>query len=94
LHIIADRQKTFYRLYKSQFSLNKIFSIATWRVILASIFKGYFPHFNKFEGGIHGVPSDFLLDKEGKIADLHYGQHFGDSWTVSEVISRGLKVGD
>jgi thioredoxin-dependent peroxiredoxin len=94
LHIIADRQKTFYHLYHSQFLLKKLFSIDSWRITFVSIFKGNFPHFNKFEGGIIGIPSDFLLDKKGMIADLHYGQHFGDSWTVSEVISKGSKVGD
>jgi thioredoxin-dependent peroxiredoxin len=94
LHIIADRQKTYYRLYHSQFLLKKLFSMASWRVTFSSIFKGNFPHFNKFGGGIIGIPSDFLLDKDGMIADLHYGQHFGDSWTVSEVISKGSKVGN
>ena len=94
LHIIADRQKKFYRLYHSQFLLKKLFSLASWRVTFASIFKDYLPHFNKFGGGVLGIPSDFLLDKNGIIADLHYGQHFGDSWTVSEVISKGQLLGD
>lgn len=94
LHIIADRKKTFYRLYHSQFLLIKLFSIASWRVTFASVFKGYFPHFNKFGGGIIGIPSDFLLDKKGMIADLHYGRHFGDSWTVSEVLSKGAKLSE
>lgn len=94
LHIIPDCKKTYYRLYQSQFSLRKFFSLASWRVTFEAIFKGNFPHFNKFGGGVLGVPSDFLLDKNGMITDLHYGQHFGDSWTVSEIISKGLKVGD
>jgi len=67
---LLTRQKTFFRLYHSQFLLKKLFSIASWRVTLASIFKGNFPHFNKFEGGIIGIPSDFLLDKKGMIADF------------------------
>ena len=94
LHIIPDRQKKFYKLYHSQFLLKKFFSLASWRITFASIFKGYLPHFNKFGGGVLGIPSDFLLDKNGIIADLHYGQHFGDSWTVSEVLSRGKLLGD
>jgi peroxiredoxin Q/BCP len=94
LHIIPDRQKKFYRLYHSQFLFKKVFSMASWRATLSAIFKGNFPHFNKFGGGITGIPSDFLLDKNGMISDLHYGEHFGDSWTVPEVISKALQVGD
>jgi hypothetical protein len=49
---------------------------------------GYFPQFNRFEGGVVGLPSDFLVDKTGRIIDVHYGKHFGDSWTVSDVLSK------
>ena len=94
LHIIADRQKKFYRIYQSRFMLRKFFSLASWRETLESVFKGYLPKFNQMEGGILGVPSDFLLDKNSKIADLHYGSHFGDSWTASEVLRKGAKVSD
>jgi hypothetical protein len=94
LHYIADKQKTYYRLYYSQFLLKKLFSMESWRMTFASIFKANSTHFNKFGGGIIGIPSDFLLDKKGMIADLHYGKHFGDSWTVPEVIRKGSKVGD
>ena len=94
LHIIADRHKIYYRLYQSQFLLKKLFSIESWRVTFSSIFKGNFPHFNKFGGGILGIPSDFLLDKNGRIVDLHYGEHFGDSWTVSEIVNKGFKMDD
>jgi len=88
LHIVADRQKMFYRLFQSEFLLGKLFSIASWRATFASFLKGYFPQFHRFEGGILAVPSDFLLDSGGRIVDLHYGKHFGDSWTVSEVLRK------
>lgn len=88
LHIISDKQKTYFKLFHSRFLWKKIFSIATWQIIFVSVFKGYFPHFNKFEGGVVGVPSDFLLDDKSMIADLQYGKHFGDSWTVSEVLHK------
>jgi hypothetical protein len=88
LHIIADKQKTFYHLFHSEFLWKKIFSIASWRSIFVAFFKGYFPHFNKFEGGVVGVPSDFLVNEESMITDLHYGKHFGDSWTVSDVLRK------
>jgi hypothetical protein len=88
LHIVADRQKAFYREYQSRFLWRKLFSAASWRATFSAFTKGYLPQFNRFEGGVVGLPSDFLVDKTGKIIDVHYGEHFGDSWTVSEVLSK------
>ena len=88
LHIIADRYRTFYRLFQSQFLLKKLFSIASWRETIAALLDGYLPQFQWFEGGMLAVPSDFLLDTRGRIVDLHYGTHFGDSWTVSDVLRK------
>lgn len=58
---------------------------------MISILKGSFPQFDKFEGGITGVPSDFLLDENGHIKELNYGRHLGDSWSVSEVLHIATK---
>jgi peroxiredoxin len=88
LHIVADRQKAFYREYQSRFLWRKLFSAASWRATFSAFTMGYFPQFNRFEGGVVGLPSDFLVDKTGRIIDVHYGKHFGDSWTVSDVLSK------
>lgn len=87
LHIIADRQKRFYRLYNAEFSWKKLFSASSWRQTFSAILKGYFPLFNRFQGGIIGVPADFLINEQGIITNLHYGNHFGDSWSVTEVLA-------
>jgi hypothetical protein len=88
LHIVADRQKAFYREYQSRFLWRKLFSAASWRATFSAFTKGYLPQFNRFEAGVVGLPSDFLVDKTARIIDVHYGEHFGDSWTVSEVLSK------
>jgi peroxiredoxin len=85
MYIISDKEKKFYRSYQVEFSWKKMLSWATWRETLGAIFKGYFPQFSKFEGGIIGVPADFLVDEQGRIKMVHYGRHFGDSWTVAQV---------
>jgi peroxiredoxin len=87
LHIIADKQKKFYRLYDSAFTWKALFSWASWSITFKSLFKGYYPRFNRFQGGIIAVPSDFLINEQGTIVNLHYGKHFGDTWSVSEVLS-------
>lgn len=86
LHIISDKQKEYYKKYGSEFSWRKLFTFSTWRITVSSIFKGYLPQFNKFEGGINGVPSDFLVNEEGNIKALQYGKHYGDTWSVSDVL--------
>jgi peroxiredoxin len=88
LHVIADKQKKFYHLFGSQFLFSKLFSPASWIATFRSFIKGYYPRFNLFEGGIIGIPSDFLINEDGVIIDLHYGKHFGDSWSGSEVLKR------
>ncbi len=88
LHIIADPEKKFYRLYDSEFSWMRTFSMASWGETFKSFFKGCFPLFNRFAVAINGIPSDFLVDAKGMITDLHYGKNVGDSWTVSEVLAQ------
>lgn len=88
LHIIPDRQKVFYRRFESEFSWKSLLSMNSWRFTFASLFQGYYPHFNKFEGGIVALPSDFLLDEQGSIVEQNYGKHFGDSWSVSDVLTK------
>jgi peroxiredoxin len=88
LHIVADKKKKIYKLFQSEFLIIKLFSLSSWIATFAAIFRGYFPLFNRFEGGIVGVPSDFLIDENSIIRELHYGRHFGDSWPASQVLGK------
>ena len=92
LHLIADPEKTLYRAYQAEFLWRKLLAAQTWAETLASFRRGYLPQFNRFQGGIIGVPSDFLLDENGTIIATHYGRHFGDSWTAAEAL-RAAGVG-
>ena len=87
LHIIADKQKRFYRLYDSAFTWKALFSFASWGITFKSFFKGYYPRFNRFQGGIIAVPSDFLINEQGTIVNQQYGELFGDTWSASEVLA-------
>ena len=37
-------------------------------------------------GGLLGLPADFLIAPDGRIAALKYGQHAYDQWTVDELL--------
>ena len=37
-------------------------------------------------GGILGLPADFLIASNGYIRAVHYGTHAYDQWTVDELL--------
>ena len=39
------------------------------------------------DGGILGLPVEFLISPDEKIKAAHYGTHAGHHWTVDEMIS-------
>jgi peroxiredoxin len=43
-------------------------------------------------GGRLGLPAEFLIAPDGRIAALKYGQHAYDQWTVDELLDRARPV--
>ena len=43
-------------------------------------------------GGLLGLPADFLIAPDGRIAALKYGQHAYDQWTVDELLDHARAV--
>jgi hypothetical protein len=43
-------------------------------------------------GGLLGLPADFLIAPDGRIAALKYGQHAYDQWTVDELLDHARPV--
>jgi len=43
-------------------------------------------------GGRLGLPADFLIAPDGRIAALKYGQHAYDQWTVDELLNHARPV--
>jgi peroxiredoxin len=43
-------------------------------------------------GGRFGLPADFLITPDGRIAAVKYGQHAYDQWTVDELIANTYQV--
>lgn len=39
------------------------------------------------EGGMNGLPADFLIDRRGALVAVKYGEHAADHWEVAEVIA-------
>lgn len=86
ISIIPDKRKVLYKLFHSRFKFNKFFSSNSWKATLSAVSRGYFPQFHRMEGGVIGVPSDFLISENGTLTEVHYGNHFGDSWNLETVL--------
>ena len=43
-------------------------------------------------GGRLGLPADFLIARDGRIAALKYGRHAYDQWTVDELLDHAGPV--
>lgn len=86
LTFIPDPGKKLYRLYGSGFSFIMMWNIGTWKHIFSAFTNGFFPRFRSFQGGVTGVPSDFLIAPDGTLSVVHYGTDYGDSCTVDEAI--------
>lgn len=44
------------------------------------------------EGGHGGLPAEFLIDREGVVRDLHYGDHPADAWSVEDLLARARRL--
>jgi peroxiredoxin len=91
--VIGDPKRVLYRLYGVENSLLQFLNPAAW---LAS-FKGTFakdkPKLSGYpNGGVLGLPADFLIAPDGVIAAAHYGKHAYDQWSVDEVLELSFAV--
>jgi peroxiredoxin len=87
VHIVADREKRLYREYDVHFAWRRMLSPGTWAQTLRSVGRGNLPRVSRFQGGVVGVPADFLIDRSGQILSLSYGRHYGDSWSAADALA-------
>src|SRR6266702_3641370 len=43
-------------------------------------------------GGVLGLPADFLIAPDGRVAAVKYGEHAYDQWTVDEILGHAHPV--
>ncbi len=83
---VADPHKRHYRAWGVETSLaallhpRVVLNGARW-VLAARRF------YRRAENGILGLPADFLIDRQGRIAASHYGRHADDQWCVDDLLS-------
>jgi hypothetical protein len=85
--VIGDPTKALYRKFGVEASISAFFSFKAWSASMKGLFMRHKPKMEFApEGGILGLPADFLIAQDGVIRAVHYGAHAFDQWSVDELL--------
>ncbi|MGH3556682.1 MAG: peroxiredoxin-like family protein [Mycobacterium sp.] len=100
-NVIADPDKVQYREFGVEKGLRALTHPQAWR----SAFRGYtaarrhrndpnYAGVGSTDGTTHlGLPADFLIDPDGTVVAVHYGDHADDQWSVDQVLDIHRSLG-
>ena len=98
--LIADPERELYRRLGVERGPSSLLSMRALRAAIAglaaalrhkSTMRGALPPVTP-TGGLLGLPADFLIAPDGRVAALKYGQHAYDQWTVDELLDHARPV--
>ncbi len=84
--VIGDPKKELYRRFGVESSILSILHPRAWPALFKANVASDKPSGGP-EGGPLGLPADFLISSDGKIAARHYGSHAYDQWSVDELLA-------
>lgn len=93
--VIGDPIKALYRRYGAESSISAFLSLKAWAASLKGNLRKDKPAMTGIpNGGIAGLPADFLIAVDGTVKAAHYGTHAYDQWSVDELLAltRSAKV--
>ena len=97
--LIADPERQLYRRLGVERGPSSLVSMRALRAAIAgqtaaltkrSTMRAFGPI--KPTGGPFGLPADFLIAPDGRVAAVKYGQHAYDQWTVDELLEHAQPV--
>ena len=91
--VIADPEKRIFGAYGVEASLGGMFDGQVARDYARAMRAGFFSRPFGHHGGIKGHPADFIIDGEGIIKHVHYGESYADSLGVDEVVALARELG-
>jgi peroxiredoxin len=92
--LIADPERELYRRLGVEPRLRSVLSVRALRAAIGgqttalgsrSTMRGALGPMRP-NGGVLGLPGDFLIAPDGRVAALKYGQHAYDQWSVDELL--------
>ena len=84
--VIGDPEKKLYAQFGVGTSVFAILDVRAWPAMVQGNSAKDKPTAQP-EGGVLGLPADFLINAEGKIIASHYGRHSYDQWSVDELLA-------
>ncbi len=84
--VVGDPQKLLYDQFGVRTSLYSILDFRAWPAMFEGNGVTDRPK-GKPEGGVLGLPADFLISADGRIVAAHYGRYAYDQWTVDELLA-------
>jgi peroxiredoxin len=88
--VIGDPKKLLYGRYGVSSSISALLSPKAFMASLKGNLKKDKPELNMMSipnGGILGLPADFLIAPDGIVRAVRYGTHAYDQWTVDEMLA-------
>ena len=88
--VIGDPEKFLYRRYGVSSSISALLSPKAFMASLKGDLRKDKPELNMMSmpnGGILGLPADFLIAPDGIVRAVRYGTHAYDQWTVDEMLA-------
>ncbi|ARN82232.1 peroxiredoxin-like family protein [Methylocystis bryophila] len=85
--VIGDPTKTLYRKYGVESSISAFLSLKAWAASLKGNLRKDKPRISGLpNGGVAGLPAEFLIASDGTVKAVHYGTHAYDQWSVDELL--------
>src|SRR5262249_8003009 len=93
--VVADPGKRLYAEFGVESAKRALLDPRAWPAIVTGVvtsLRGIVrrrhpaPRLNP-HGGRFGLPADFLIESDGRILAVKYGQHVGDHWPVGELLT-------
>ena len=86
--VIGDPTKALYRKYGVESSISAFLSLKAWAASLKGNLRKDKPAMTGLpNGGIAGLPADFLIAADGTVRAAHYRSHAFDQWSVDELLA-------
>ncbi len=86
LNIVSDAEGHLYSEFGVGKAVMAVFNPSVWPAAIrgAAKFGIQLPRDNETSWGL---PADFLIDKDGLIAAVHYGKHANDQWSIDRLLN-------
>lgn len=84
--VVGDPEKKYYAQFGVGTSVFSLLDVRAWPAIVNGNAAKDRPRVDP-EGGVTGLPAEFLISPDGRIVASHYGRHSYDQWSVDELLS-------